>query len=267
MCKEFINIMKNLIFNLVALIFISSSVLSQSSIDMYNVGEFHNKQMEDYYNSLERVVTQKSLNKITKEDLNLIFKNQTLNVFGIENSKLVSETNQGFIKYFDLKLDENISNSIELIKSSSYNNEELKTFLVNLILESKMIKTENIEIYFNLKLEDANRRFKDKDLEIALISINTGKASFLYWEENLGKWNSLFELNGINSKIAAGPPKTIGAADVGGAAAGALYGAYGGTAFLPGVGTVTGALAVGCAGGMYASIAATAGGMFASLFK
>ena len=102
-------------------------------------------------------------------------------------------------------------------------------------------------------------------MEIALISISTGKSSFAYWEKNLEKWNSLFGLNSLSLR-AVRPPKTVGMADLGGAAAGALWGAYGGTAFLPGVGTVTGALAVGCAGGLYSSIAATAAGLFGSLF-
>lgn len=257
--------MKNLIFGLIACLFINFVGNSQEILTVNTVGDFHNLQMENYYKSLEKIVIQKGYNNMTKEDFCSVFKYLTNEVFGKENSKLVLETNSNFAKYFDLKLEDNINTSIDLIKKSTYNNEDLKYFLINLILESKNVEFDNAANFFNIKLNDANKKFKDKDLEIALISINTGKSSFLYWEENLENWNSLFKLNSLSAK-AVKPGKTIGAADIGGATAGALYGAYGGTAFLPGVGTVTGALAVGCAGGMYASIGAGAGALFMSLF-
>jgi hypothetical protein len=257
--------MKNLIFGLIAIVFFGSFSNAQEVLNVENIGEFHNLQMENYYRSLEKMVIQKGFKDVTKQDHYDIFNDLVLDVFGKENSNLVSETNQNFIKRFDLEIEQNINSSIQLIKASYYKNEDLKVFLIDFILDCKDIKSENSSKFFQTKLDQANKTFKEKDLEIALISINTGKSSFLYWEKNLEKWNNLYELN--NSVAKAGPGKAIAAADVGGATAGAIWGAYGGTAFLPGVGTVTGALAVGCAGGLAGSIGATAGALFSALFN
>lgn len=165
-----------------------------------------------------------------------------------------------------MTIEENIQASLLLIRNSKLQNPSLEKFIVDFINEINSSKLDNMDKFFKEKEILANSKFKDNDLEIALIGLNTGKSSLLYWEKNLENWNSLFGITSSQNRD-AGPGKAIGAADVAGATVGAINGALGGTCVLPGIGTCTGALAGGCAGGMYASIGAGAASLFLSLFR
>ncbi|HPW97027.1 MAG TPA: hypothetical protein PK218_00535 [Flavobacterium sp.] len=259
--------MKNLFFGIIATVCFTSISFSQS-INVNTIGDFHNVQMEKYYEKLKTFTETEGKEKITQSDFKLLFKEVLISVYGNENPSIVNESLEGFDNCFGKTSIEIADLSINKIQSANYKNEELKLFLINTINDCKVLEFEKSKSYFDNKIIEANKKFEDKDLEIALSTLNTGKASFNYWEENYSKWHLLFNDSSTSASrggaVRAG--RAIGAADCAGFCGGALWGAMGGTAFLPGVGTVTGALAVGCANGMYASVVAGLGCAFLSLF-
>ena len=259
--------MKNLLFGIIATVCFISISFSQS-INVNTIGDFHNVQMEKYYEKLKTLTETKGKDKITQSDLKLLFEEVLISVYGNDNRSIVNESLKGFDDCFGKTSFEITDISIDRINLSKYKNEELKVFLIDVIKGSKEIEFDKSQSYFESKIKEANEKFKNGDLEIALSTLNTGKASFDYWSENYSKWHLLFnESSTLASRGgAAKAGKVIGVADCAGFCGGALWGAMGGTAFLPGVGTVTGALAVGCANGMYASVVAGLGSAFLSLF-
>jgi hypothetical protein len=89
-------------------------------------------------------------------------------------------------------------------------------------------------------------------------SVSIAYHSSQYWKENSGKWTQFF---GSSTMAKTNPGRDIAAADVSGiiwgGAAGATWGAIGGTVVFPGVGTVTGAAGVGAAGAVTGGIASS----------
>jgi len=189
-----------------------------------------------------------------REDVISSFKNLTLKVFGKESIQIKEYADTNFLIYSKYTIDENINESIKRIRDSTTKNKELKEYLLKMITNCKDLNDKNYIEFFENQKNYSERNFKGDDLKIALIGINTGVSSYRYWKENLEKWDVLI---GNTNSTQARNTRGVATADVAGALVGGLYGAIGGTAFLPGVGTVAGGLAVGCAGGLYASAVAS----------
>jgi hypothetical protein len=111
-----------------------------------------------------------------------------------------------------------------------------------------------------------NIKTLDEDFEKMqfISSVSIAFNSTNYWKSNLRKWRYLLNPNYVEMKLMSAdanqktdPNKAgndIGKADVSGiiygAGSGCIYGAIGGTATLPGVGTITGCLGAGSVGAL-----------------
>lgn len=219
-----------------------------------NAGQFHNKQMTVYYGKLTELVKKLGHKNVKPEDTRKAFNDLLDSIYGPNNEKIISEAMKGYDTIYGKTNEEIADISINNIKNMPYKGEELKLFMIKLIEETKKLNFDTASNFFENKLREANSKFKDQDLEIAISGINTGKASYLYWSENFNDWFLLFnDAKSIPAQRRGG--RTVGIADASGFISGAIWGGIGGTAFLPGVGTVAGALAVGTAYGLYGSIA------------
>jgi hypothetical protein len=252
--------MKNLIFGLIAVL-LSLNCFGQ--LNETNVGEFHNEKMDLYYSYLENIAKTKEKNAIKKSDFYDMFTNLTLNVFGKNNPELSASTNSEFLKYLDLTFEQQVDESVNKINKVTTISQELKSFLISIIVDCRKVNNNQLNInYLKSKMVEARQKFSGNELRIIEVSLNTGISSFYYWDNNYDKWETVFG----TARTVRKPPVNVGVADLAGATVGALYGAVGGTAFLPGVGTVTGAIGVGLAGGLYSSTVAAAVNFFSVFF-
>ncbi len=240
--------------------------VNAQSLNANTAGNFHNVQMDKYYEKLKKLTEKKAKDEITQADFKLLFKELLISVYGDKNELIINESLEEFDSYYGKNGLEIADLALTKLKRAEYGSDNLKTFLIEIIDDTKSLQIEDAENYFTNKINEAKNKFKDKDLEIVLGSLNTGRASFNYWSENYSKWHLLFNNSSTLLQRGPRPGKVIAAADCAGFVGGACWGAMGGTAFLPGVGTVTGALAVGTANGMYASCVAGLGSAFMSLF-
>ncbi len=76
--------MKNLFFGIIATVCFTSISFSQS-INLNTIGDFHNVQMEKYYEKLKTLTETKGKEKITQSDFKLLFKEVLISVYGDEN--------------------------------------------------------------------------------------------------------------------------------------------------------------------------------------
>lgn len=254
------NMMKKLFFSLLAVVI---SAISFAQLNESNVGDFHNQKMNEYYINLQKLAKSKEYNKIKKDDFYFAFTDLTKEVFGDKNPSLLSTTNADFLQYMDLTFDQQVDLSLQKISNANSTSKELKEFLIVVINHCRKNNDNEQNIKFlKTKLIEAQKKFKGNEFKIVEVSLNTGISSFIYWESNYKKWNDVFGTANASKK----PPVNVGVADLAGATVGAMYGAVGGTAFLPGVGTVAGAVGVGVAGGLYASTVAAVTNFYSYFF-
>lgn len=71
----------------------TSNAQSNPNLNLYNIGEFHNLQMKNYFKSLQRMVEEEGLKQIKKEHFFSAFNDLSRNVFGNQNQGLVELTN------------------------------------------------------------------------------------------------------------------------------------------------------------------------------
>jgi len=246
--------MKKLVFGLIAIVLIANMSFGQNILNEETIGEIHNQQMDLYYTKIYNLLKEQKDQKIKKETFYELFDNQINDFWGSNNEKLVLDASNGFKQNLNLTLLESTNKKIDEIKNSKNISDKLKKFLLDLISESEKINSDQITAFYNEKKELATIQFESNDLKLALISINVGKSSQEYWNNNINKWNDLIkDATGTSQSLSKG---TVGKADLVGVIAGGIWGGLGGTAVLPGVGTVTGAVAVGLTTGFYMSLVA-----------
>lgn len=220
-----------------------------------NAGEFHNKQMETYYQKLSDLVKRNGPDNVKPEETRELFVNLLYDVYGKDNSTIISAAVKGYDSAYGKKIEEIAEMSITDIRSIPYKNTDVKDYLIDVIKSTDALTFDDASQFFDNKLKEAESKFKDQDLEVVKSSLNTGKASYKYWGDNYSNWYDLFDQKQTTAARGRGG-RRVGIADTACFVSGAIWGAIGGTATLPGVGTVTGALAVGTAYGLYGSIAA-----------
>lgn len=230
------------------------------TLDENSIGEFHNQMLDNYYDELKSKMNQVG-NALQKSHFRNVAKTVLNNTYShSQNGKIKNFAMDVYDNRIELNsTEDNIQLSIDEINASTYGSPALKSFLISVITQGQTkLDIIAVECFCTERKDCANGCLSGDELKIAIAAVNVYKSSYDYWGLNYNKWRDLINPDD-NDDMTPSQRASVAGADAAGFSTGAFWGAAGGTAFLPGVGTVTGAYAVGLAGAAWASATAAIG--------
>ena len=229
-------------------------VLSEKkSTVMMSPGEIHNYYLHQFYLKLKSEINQNGFDEMDFVKCSDMYQ-KMIHSWREENTFRITATGEKMVDYINSEKEAvSIAKCIEEIKINQNISDELKGFLENFLNSTLDANDQNTVNKIVEMGKDAANDLKGVEKEIALGTVDVFEKSVDYWLNNQLKWK---QLQSPNFDENLDFPGSIGGADAGGFAVGAAIGLAGGTAVLPGVGTVTDWLGCGTAGGLINSASA-----------
>jgi hypothetical protein len=227
-------------------------------LDEFSVGEYHNQKLDEIFDKLQARIQGLGYQSLRKYHFRNVY-SATLNetFMGSQNEQF----RQLGLKMYDAgvaapSLDDQFHRNLATIRGSSASR-VFKDFTTGFLATArKKLSQEDADGFcFECYQKLARQKLKGTELKIALGAISVYQSSFQYWTLNDENWRTLIH-PGDGTPVSTGSGPVGGGEDAGGVVVRALSGAAGGTATLPGVGTVGGWLTGGVAGGVGNSLRA-----------
>ncbi len=226
-----------------------------SEITIYNIGDYHNQQLDLAYRDLKFLVENKGVNNESLREV--VIKNS---LGEIDNSIPEKIELEKFVNWFysekwiGREEKERQGEIIEILSDSKKYSISLKEFFeITFLSIESIVDLEAKDKLCQDLLNLATQTLNGQEWEFAIASINVYSSSVDYWSEKMADWAALG-----NGQVypSFGP---LAQADLAGAVAGGLYGSLGGTVVLPVLGTVSGWVSGAISGGCIASISTGVG--------